>query len=120
MTDLAELCQQKQAEALAIIRREGFIFDGSGGRWEKLAFTFYTKLVSLASASESYVSDDSAVTPGSRPRLARRIADAMQRYVDRHASDEKQDGDWMFAVALSVLTADASDNQSPATEGSGA
>ena len=36
-------------EALAIIEREGFVFDHSVGRWEKLAFTLYSDLVAISS-----------------------------------------------------------------------
>ena len=40
---IAELLKQFSTvskDALDIIEREGFVFDHSGGRWEKLAFTF--------------------------------------------------------------------------------
>jgi hypothetical protein len=53
----AELASQREflkyvagqsKEALAIIQREGFVFDHSGGRWEKLAFTLYSDLVAIS------------------------------------------------------------------------
>ena len=58
ITDLkAELANQREfleyvagqsKAALAIIQREGFVFDHSGGRWEKLAFTLYSDLVAIS------------------------------------------------------------------------
>lgn len=33
---------------LSMIERENFIFDGSGGRWEKLAFTLYSEIVQMS------------------------------------------------------------------------
>lgn len=40
-------CRGFQANALEIIRKHKFIFRGKGGRWEKLAFTFYTDLCEI-------------------------------------------------------------------------
>lgn len=47
--DFAIFTQVFQPHALEIIKREGFIFDGSGGKWEKLAFSFYTDLCNIDS-----------------------------------------------------------------------
>lgn len=45
-------------KALHTIRKEGFVFDGKGGdksvdQWEKLAFTFYTSLVTLGEQAKT-------------------------------------------------------------------
>lgn len=42
-------------EALAKIQKHGFVFDGSGGRWEKLAFTLYSSLVEISFQSEMLI-----------------------------------------------------------------
>ena len=39
--DKARLCQPKAAQ---IMRDEEFVFEAFGGKWQKLAFTFYTDL----------------------------------------------------------------------------
>lgn len=48
MRTLLERFTHVNKQALDIIKREGFVFDHSGGRWEKLAFTFYSDLVAIA------------------------------------------------------------------------
>lgn len=48
---------------LEIIQREGFVFDGSGDRWEKLAFTLYSALVETSTdAAEWLKAHDAAAT----------------------------------------------------------
>jgi hypothetical protein len=39
--------QTRQPAALDYFRRNGFVFDNSGGRWEKLAFSLYSDLCEL-------------------------------------------------------------------------
>lgn len=43
-----EAVETSQPEALKMIQREGFVFDGSGGRWERLALSLYSRLVELS------------------------------------------------------------------------
>jgi len=43
----ARYAESKQPEALEMIERAGFIFDKSGGSWEKLAFTLYSDLCEI-------------------------------------------------------------------------
>lgn len=51
-----EIAETRPEEAIDICRKEGFVFDGEQGRWQKLAFTFYTALASDAgNASRSIV-----------------------------------------------------------------
>ena len=42
-----EKCRTFQPRALEICRKRGFVFRGKGGKWEKLAFTFYTDLCEI-------------------------------------------------------------------------
>ena len=57
---IAELLKQFSTvskDALDIIEREGFVFDHSGGRWEKLAFTFYSSLVGVSADAQHALED---------------------------------------------------------------
>lgn len=40
-------CHEFQPNAIKTIRKNGFVFRGKGGKWEKLAFTFYTDLCEI-------------------------------------------------------------------------
>ena len=51
-----ERCSSRPAEAQEICRREGFVFDGKQGEWQKLAFTFYTMLATDASNADDNLS----------------------------------------------------------------
>jgi len=44
LAEIARFAMDELDRAKDTIRREGFVFDGSGGHWEKLAFSFYTDL----------------------------------------------------------------------------
>jgi len=56
--DFALFAQVFQSHALGIIKKEDFVFDGSGGRWEKLAFTFYSNLCEIDSRACQMFKDD--------------------------------------------------------------
>lgn len=51
LENLAKWAQTLQPEALAIMRREGFVLDDLNDRWQKLAFTLYSSLCELESKS---------------------------------------------------------------------
>jgi hypothetical protein len=55
MYDACEDIVRTPARALAGIQENDFVFDGSGGRWEKLAFTLYNMLISNASVAEQAI-----------------------------------------------------------------
>lgn len=40
------------------LRHNGFVFDGSGGQWEKLAFTFYTDIAELSMEAHNVLAED--------------------------------------------------------------
>lgn len=45
LADVAMAVSKRPDECKRMFEREGFIFDGTGGRWEKLALSLYTILV---------------------------------------------------------------------------
>ena len=45
LADVAMAVSKRPDECKRMFEREGFIFDGTGGRWEKLALSLYTMLV---------------------------------------------------------------------------
>ena len=47
-------------EALTICRKRRFVFDKRGGRWEKLAFTFYCLMVERAQSAERILNETPA------------------------------------------------------------
>ena len=49
--------EKAQQEILAIIRRENFVFDNTGGRWEKLAFSLYTEICSISSIAKQALTE---------------------------------------------------------------
>lgn len=53
LTDVAAM----QPRALLLFRTEGFVFNGSGGVWEKLAFTLYTMLVEAHEKCQAVLDD---------------------------------------------------------------
>lgn len=48
MLEALESIKDLPGKCLAMFEREGFVFDGCGGKWEKLAFTLYSDIVSNA------------------------------------------------------------------------
>ena len=56
--DLAIFAQILQPHALSVIKKEGFVFDGSGGKWERLAFSFYADLCELESKARSLFKEE--------------------------------------------------------------
>lgn len=51
-------CERFQPEAVNLLRKNGFVFAGKGGKWEKLAFTFYTDLCEINSICREALSDE--------------------------------------------------------------
>lgn len=51
-------CEAKQAEALEVCRKHNFVFKGKGGRWEKLALTFYTDLCEVYLIAHAALRED--------------------------------------------------------------
>jgi hypothetical protein len=51
-------CQQFQPDALDKCRKHKFVFRGKGGRWEKLAFTFYSNLCEINSICRNVLESD--------------------------------------------------------------
>lgn len=66
--DEAEKVLQSTSEAsrkqLDIIQAEGFVFNGEGGRWEKLAFTLYSALVEVSTDARHWIEDTAPVDDG--------------------------------------------------------
>ena len=57
-TDLLAACEvaaARPAEAQEMMRREGFVIDDLGDRWQKLAFTLYTYLAANATQAEAAI-----------------------------------------------------------------
>jgi hypothetical protein len=50
--DVLGLIAGAQERALAMIEKQKFVFDGTGGRWEKLAFTLYTDICEMSAHAE--------------------------------------------------------------------
>lgn len=63
--------EPESKKALAIIEREGFIFDGSGDRWEKLAFTLYSALVMASVWARQSLEEEDALRSPTDPQLHR-------------------------------------------------
>jgi hypothetical protein len=55
MHEVLEVVEDSPSAALAMIQGEGFTFDGSGGRWEKLAFSLYTHIVDLGEKARAAI-----------------------------------------------------------------
>ena len=56
--DLLAVCEvvaARPAEAQEMMRREGFVIDDLGDRWQKLAFTLYTYLAANATQAEAAI-----------------------------------------------------------------
>lgn len=52
MYGACEFSKEAPKRALAMMEREGFVFDNLDDRWQKLAFSLYTMLVESAGESE--------------------------------------------------------------------
>ena len=50
-----ELAANRPAEVQAMMRREGFVIDDLGDRWQKFAFTLYTMLVGNATQAQAAI-----------------------------------------------------------------
>ncbi len=48
VTEFLEKAKGQIGKEIEIIKRNGFIFDNLDDRWQKLAFTLYTDILSLA------------------------------------------------------------------------
>lgn len=51
--DFLKKVQGMGNEAKAKVQNNGFVFDGLGGPWQKLAFTFYTDIWEMSFAAEN-------------------------------------------------------------------
>lgn len=56
MREVLGVVENNPCEMIAMFEREGFVFDGSGGRWEKLAFTLYSHMVDTADKAAAIIS----------------------------------------------------------------
>lgn len=61
LREALERVAQKQPEALAMIERNGFVFDSIGaepGNWQHLAFSLYNDLCEVESIARSALTED--------------------------------------------------------------
>jgi len=52
MASTLDKVETKQTEIISMLRKNGFVFENKGGRWEKLAFTLYSEICDLRSQAK--------------------------------------------------------------------
>ncbi len=57
MRTALEATARASRQTLDIIQKENFVFDGSGDRWEKLAFTIYTELTQASTDAKDALAE---------------------------------------------------------------
>jgi len=57
LLDFCEDASSRPSEARKIFAEQDFVFNNTGGRWEKLAFTLYTMIASTAAAADRLMFD---------------------------------------------------------------
>ena len=64
MRTALEATARASRQTLDIIQKENFVFDGSGDRWEKLAFTIYTELTQASTDAKDALAEAQRILEG--------------------------------------------------------
>ncbi len=64
LTEALEATARASRQTLDIIQKENFVFDGSGDRWEKLAFTIYTELTQASTDAKDALAEAQRILEG--------------------------------------------------------